>query len=1000
MATSLYTIISNPAYTPGQTVLALEVTLPNGVVLTSCFKIIDTACPTWPVLTGGWSTPQLPPADWTTGQPNCITCRNWLSLSPWFWDGCPVTTTTTQWWECVQGHVPVPGVDAVYCDSSHTYFQPASISTANGWDINRQIFINNVASTFGQTALFSNYFYINPIVGPTTSNNVCVNTDPNLFNGVGEYQTVVGFVGLGTNTIYTLTGPVTTNANWQMLIDALNLINVNNAWPQDFLYTDSFGDIQYKILQHILSIPGQPYEVLVIVSAYCMCTVTCFCQVCSSGPNCIYTNEPDCLLSANATPCCITTTYAPPTTTTTTSNLVGLKLCCDPYTEYEVIYNSSLYNLIDYSLPPFTRAMVMTITLPNGSTLTACMQMDMNIPLGSAQVQTGQFEWLFSPTYYYSNCLELDLDAPMNSGYGFQQFLYGCCPPTTTTTTSAPLGVEECCSPFTQYVATGPLLSYLSTFSVGEAFYGALSGPSTATPNICFKIITNPAGLIVNSAVGYGPEDSCVDIDLFIINAGFDACCPTTTTTTYPPTTTTTTVLCDSCGVLFVDDSNPPNVYNYNHTANQVNLLFTATQNLGYSVDIARYGNLIWVYYNTKIQEYVIDPVTCVVNWVREITLPGASFPIGNGLAAINSTTLIGGSDWGISWGYINTIDITTNTAVLSGSITLGQDEHVAGDLLYLAGSNTLIVALSTNTGPKLAYYDLVSGVLLANISGDLTWGLYCYNQNIYGVTNTKDIYQIYVTSSSISTGSPLQSVPNPPPNVWGAASDPDCCIQQVTTTTTTSVVILGIELCCVPYTQYVASGSLLVYILGIPVGEAFAAWLVINNTDMPLCVRVINNASGPIVSSFSPICSHGGLTCDGLNTHLINYIPPGHGVAALEHGCCPSITTTTTEYVLTMKWIRACCPEQYGGSYHIEFAALPASNLEGILNGTPVGIVIELTVTPQGGTQRPSQCYKVTDVSTSPYSLADGFVTLMFNWMTCNSCNNALPLPPHSCVF
>jgi len=971
-------------------VLALEIVLPNGQLLISCFEVIDTACPPDPVVTGGWTTPILPHL------PTCTQCLAMIAAQLQI--DC-VTTTTTQWWECVRGHVPVPGVDAIYCDSSHTYFQPASISTANGWDINRQIFINNVASTFGQTALFSNYFYINPIVGPTTPNNVCVNTDPNLFNGVGEYQTVVGFVGMGTNTYYVLTGPVTTNANWQMLIDALNAINAANGWAQNFLYTDSFGDIQYKIFQHLIVLPGNPMEAILLVSAYCMCTVTCICQVCSSGPNCIYTNEPDCLLSANATPCCITTTYAPLTTTTTTSNLVGLKLCCEPYTQYEVIYNSSLYNLIDYSLPPFTRAFVMTITLPNGTDLTACMQMDMNIPLASPQVQAGQFEWLFSPTYYYSNCLELDLNAPMNSGYGFQQFLYGCCQPTTTTTTSAPLGVEECCSPFTQYVATGPLLSYFSTFSVGEAFYGALSGPSTATPYICFKIITNPAGLIVNSAVGYGPKDSCTDIDTYIINAGFDACCPTTTTTTYPPTTTTTTVLCDSCGVLFVDASNPPNVYNYNHTANQVNLLFTATQNIGFSADIARYGNLIWVYGSIKIQEYIIDPVTCNVTWHRQITIPAF---IGNGLAAIDSTTLIGGSSWNGSpcQGNICSIDITTNTAVLSSSITLTGGDYVTGDVLYLAGTNTLIAALTTNTGDKLAYYDLVSGTLIANIGGSLTWGLYCYNQNIYGVTDTKDIYQIYVTPSSISAGSPLMSVPNPPSYVGGAASDPDCCIQQVTTTTTTNVVSLGVELCCVPYTQYVAGGSLLTYIATLNIGDAFAGNFNIGNTDNIKCMKVVSNPVGTLINQFILICNPHPMTCDALNTHLINYIPPGHGHVELEHGCCPSITTTTTEYVLTNRWIRACCPEQLGGSYYIEFAALPGSNLEGILNSTALGVAIELTVTPQGGMQRPSQCYRVTDVNTSPYNLADGFSMLQQSYNNCVDCTNALPVIPHTCAL
>ena len=400
------------------------------------------------------------------------------------------------------------------------------------------------------------------------------------------------------------------------------------------------------------------------------------------------------------------------------------------------------------------------------------------------------------------------------------------------------------------------------------------------------------------------------------------------------------------------------------------------------------------------MQEYSIDPVTCVVNWVREIVLPET---IGAGLTAIDSTTLIGGSTNAIPPTIVN-VDITTNTAVVSVITSLSQTplEYVAGDLLYLAGTNTFIAAIkNVNTGSKLNYYDLASGTLLATINQSTeSWGLYCYNNNVYGITDMKDVYPIYVTSSSIVAGSPLQVVPNPPLWVWGAASDPDCCMPAVTTTTT--IVQLGIALCCDPTTMYVASGSLLVYISGIPIGEAFAAWFVIGiGVDAALCVKVINNASGPIMSNFSPICNPGGLTCDTLNTHLINYIPPGHGVAELENGCCPPTTTTTTgPPVVSAKWIRACCPSVDGGSFFPEYAAIPLSNLDSILNGTLVGIVLEFTITPQGGVAQPSQCYRVTSAPTQPYSLADGYTTLMSSFTTCNNCNGALPVPPHSCVF
>ena len=353
-------------------VLALEIVLPNGSVLISCFEVIDTACPTDPVVTGGWTTPILPHLS------TCAPCLQMISAQLQI--DC-VTTTTTQWWECVRGHVPVPGVDAIYCDSSTTYVTPPGVSSANGSAQNFILLVNHIISTYTVTLPFALYFFVNP--NASAAGTPCQNTNPNLYNGNGLHMKVTGIFGGSLNQYYILSGPLTTQATWSLLITTLNNININNSWSPNFLLSDDWNQVITKMQANA------PNDTLILGAGYCLCIVSCSCIPCSSGPNCIYTNEPDCLLSANATPCCVTTTYRPATTTTTTSNLVGLKLCCDPYTEYEVIYNSSLYNLIDYSLSPFTRAFVMTITLPNGQDLTACVEMDMNIPPGSPQVQGG-----------------------------------------------------------------------------------------------------------------------------------------------------------------------------------------------------------------------------------------------------------------------------------------------------------------------------------------------------------------------------------------------------------------------------------------------------------------------------------------------------------------------------------------------------------------------------------------------------------------------------------
>ena len=866
----LHTIISNPSWTPGQTVLALEVSLPNGTVITGCFKIIDRACPPLPVLTGGWSTPQLPPADWSTGQANCVTCYNWLAQAPWFLN-CATTTTTTIWYECVTpGPEPPPGP---------TCSNLPQLPAGPGWNVNtasEYLVDERIAGNIALGTPLNSHYWES---GTPATGNQCPTPGGGRYSQANVIKAIPGNIVYNTAAFY---------FTWQAWIDYLNSVT-----PALYTYTMT----RAQVLAWMQAYSHNNTEGWAYQGSLCMCwPLPCYCVPCYTPgiPPCIYNNFTACDTAAN-----------PP----------GGGPCCEP-----------------------------------ASTTTSTTV-----------------------------------------------------PPTTTTTTGGALGVEECCSPFTQYVATGTLLLYLQNYNIGDAYWGTLSGPSTATPWMCFKIISNPVGLILDTGSAYGPEDNCVDIDTFVINdLGLAGCCPTTTTTTYPPTTTTTTALCEACElVLLVDSSSPPQIYNYNHTTNQTNLLFTATQNLGYSSDIAIGDNKIWVYTNILMQEYAIDPVTCVVTWIREIILPAE---VGNGLCYYGPGTLIGGSGWAGTpqAGDVCYIDITSNNAIISSIVSPTAGDYVEGDIIYLPGSNTFIASFYGPAGSRVGWYDLSTGNWL-NVTtppGPHIWGLYCYNNNIYGtIATTKDIVPITMSFGVITVGSTLQTIPNPPSHVWGAASDPDCCIQI--TTTTTTIVQLGIALCCDPTTTYIASGSLLVYISGIPIGEAFAAWFVIGvGVDVALCVKVINNASGPIMSNFSSICNPRA-GCDTLNTHLINYSPPGHGVVALENGCCPPTTTTTTgPPVVSTKWIRACCPSVDGGSYYPEYAAIPLSNLDSILNGTLVGIVLEFTITPQGGVAQPSQCYRVTSAPTQPYSLADGYTTLMSSFTTCNNCNGALPVPPHSCVF
>ena len=242
--------------------------------------------------------------------------------------------------------------------------------------------------------------------------------------------------------------------------------------------------------------------------------------------------------------------------------------------------------------------------------------------------------------------------------------------------------------------------------------------------------------------------------------------------------------VCNECDVFIVTDSNPCEVSTYDPITNTTNYLFTSPT-IGSSPDIANYGNKIWLYNETTIEEWTIDFSNCSATINRTIILPQF---IGAGLDAIDQTTLIGGSTIGRE---INQIDISATVPVLTPIVTLPWNEEVAGDIIFDPSTNTFIAAINRSgvvgTDSILKTYNM-GGTLLEtyNIPTSISapfpsnppspvWGMYCFSGKTYLITSDKREYEILYNPLEVAPIS-TQTVSISDNFIHGASTSNECC--------------------------------------------------------------------------------------------------------------------------------------------------------------------------------------------------------------------------------
>lgn len=175
------------------------------------------------------------------------------------------------------------------------------------------------------------------------------------------------------------------------------------------------------------------------------------------------------------------------------------------------------------------------------------------------------------------------------------------------------------------------------------------------------------------------------------------------------------------------------------------------------SFDIAHTNNKLWVWSNSKIQEYNITSNPWSINFNRSITILNLSFNVGAGLGYKKHNKLLLGRS------AIYEIDITTDEATPALLFALPAGFIVTGDILYIEDEGDISIGLIAPF-TYLITYNLENGsdyrLGLFNSSGTLTqatalpfnnaYGIFKANNSYYLVRGTGEIYLINNTDLSI----------------------------------------------------------------------------------------------------------------------------------------------------------------------------------------------------------------------------------------------------------
>ena len=232
---------------------------------------------------------------------------------------------------------------------------------------------------------------------------------------------------------------------------------------------------------------------------------------------------------------------------------------------------------------------------------------------------------------------------------------------------------------------------------------------------------------------------------------------PTQTPTNTPTPTATTPLSVSSIDVLFLD-GNSSKVYSYNPSTSAITYLFSATTTGGFS-DIAATQDRIFLSNNNGgnlnilVYSYTQSPFT----YTYLSTVSFAGLTNSTGLTAKNNNLLV------VGYNNSNNIDeLNLTTSSVTNLFTLPTDNFTTGDIVYNSG----------NTEYAITYYDnnlFDSYVGVFNSSGVLQYtnillsfpdmyGIYAYNNKLWGVDENMNIYYLNFTNGTYSA-TPTQPV-------------------------------------------------------------------------------------------------------------------------------------------------------------------------------------------------------------------------------------------------
>jgi len=270
--------------------------------------------------------------------------------------------------------------------------------------------------------------------------------------------------------------------------------------------------------------------------------------------------------------------------------------------------------------------------------------------------------------------------------------------------------------------------------------------------------------ICVNGLVQYNPPSIFIwqdnvqktDILSFVQKGG---CCtvpptPTPTLTKTPTQTPTPTNTTLTSQVLFID-SNTNYVYGYSPLSDSINYLFSA-QTSNAVTDIANTQDKIFIgFVNGDIEEYSVTlSPTFTATYVTTYSLSPTD--VGEGMCALNNTTIITASD------SVKSVNLGTLSATTLFS--LSANCVCTGDILYNPTLDQYLISY-TNTSTFESFVSIYDNTYTIISTIDLTpygpptypnteqmYGLFTYNNTIYGMTNDIYIYQFDFDTQTIST--------------------------------------------------------------------------------------------------------------------------------------------------------------------------------------------------------------------------------------------------------